>query len=155
MTWTRAGFYWIVQCAGACSASLLARSFFGSTSELAAVHPPPGQVWQSVAFEALLTGCFVLLLLAITRGPKLNGSFTPLAVAAYVLSFGTFGGLYEGAAYNPARALGPDVATGNYGHLWVYFLGDSLGVILAVLIDRYLRGAASVEEAEAAEASST
>lgn len=155
MSWRRACLYWVFQCAGATSASLLAKAFFGSGSGLAGVHPPVGQVWQSVIFEAFLTACFVLLLLAMTRGPKLNGPFTPLAVAGYVLSFGTFGGLYEGAAFNPARALGPDVATGNYDHLWVYLLGDAVGVILGVLVDRYLRGAASVGEAAAAEASST
>ncbi len=155
MSWRRAGLYWLVQCAGAIAASLLAKAFFGVESGLASVHTPSGQTWQSVAFEALLTACFVLLILAMTRGPKLNGPFTPLAVAGYVLSFGTFGGLYEGAAFNPARALGPDVATGNYAHLWVYFLGDASGVVLAVLVDRYLRGAANVDEAAAAEASST
>ena len=155
MSWTRAFFYWVFQCAGACCASLLARAFFGVSSGLAGVHPPSGQVWQSVGFEALLTASFVLLVLAMTRGPKLNGSFTPLAVAAYVISFGTFGGLFEGAAFNPARALAPDVATGDYSHLWVYFLGDACGVFIAVLIDRYLRGAANTAESNAAEATAS
>ncbi len=146
MSWKRAFFYWVAQCAGAGAASLLARSFFGIESGLAGVHPQPGQPWPTVGFETLLTGCFIFLVLAMTRGPKLNEPFTPLAVAAYVLSFGTVGGLYEGAAFNPARAFGPDLALGSFGDLWIYVLGAGLGASLAVLLDRYLRGTAHPEE---------
>ena len=146
MSWTRCFLYCITQCAGAGAASLLARTLFGASSGLASVHPQPGQPWQAVGFEALLTACFVLLVLAMARGPKLNGPFTPLAVAAYVLSFGTVGGLYEGAAFNPARAFGPDLAIGRFGDLWIYVLGAAIGSTLAVVIDSYFRG--SAEEAE-------
>lgn len=85
MSWRRAACYWLVQCAGATTAALTARAFFGGASGLASIRPPPGGEVASVFFEALLAGCFVLLVLGITRGPKLNGPFTPLAVAAYVL----------------------------------------------------------------------
>jgi len=61
------------------------------------------------------------------------------------------GGLFEGAAFNPARALGPDLPLGRFDSLWVYFVGDVLGAVLAVLIDSYLRGAADVGEASIAE----
>ena len=155
MSWKRASLYWIVQCAAGGAASLLARAFFGVESGLAAVHPQPGQVWPAVGFEVLLTASFVLLVLAMTRGPKLNGPFTPLAVGAYVLSFGTVGGLYEGAAFNPARAFGPDLALGTFGDLWAYVLGAAIGASLAVLLDNYLRGSANLDEARAAESRPT
>lgn len=151
MSWPRAFCYWLVQCGGATAAALSARAFFGTASGLASITPPPGGQIASIFFEALLTGCFVLLVLGITRGPKLNGPFTPLAVGAYVLSFGTMGGLYEGAAFNPARAVGPDVALGRFDSLWVYLVGDIAGAALAVLVDSYLRGAADPGEASIAE----
>ncbi len=151
MSWRRTFLYWLVQCAGAASASLLARLFFGASSGLASVHPQPGQPWSAVAFETLLTACFVTLVLAMAQGPKLNGPFTPLAVGAYVISFGTMGGLYDGAAFNPARAFGPDLGIWRFHDLWIYVLGAALGSVLAVIIDRYFRGPANLAEAGAAE----
>ncbi len=152
ISWRRTLSYWVSQCAGAATASLLARAFFGPSSGLASVHPQPGKNWQAVGFEVLLTASFVLLVLVMARGPKLNGPFTPLAVAAYVLSFGTVGGLYEGAAFNPARAFGPALALGRLGDLWIYVLGAAVGATVAVGIDRYLRGPLHKAEAEAAAA---
>lgn len=151
MSWRRAGAYWVVQCLAAVSAAMLACMAFGPSSGLAAVVPQPGGAWGAVIFEAFLTGGFVFLVLAIAQGPKLNGPFTPLAVAAYIMSLGTMGGLYEGAAMNPARALGPDLATGHFGVVWVYALGSLIGAVCAVGLDRLLRGSATVGEAGIAE----
>lgn len=151
MSWKRAGLYCIVQCIAAACASGLARLFFGASSGLAAVHAPAGKTGSAFFFEVLLTGCFVLLVLAMCRGPKLNGPFTPLAVAAYVMSFGTMGGLFEGAAFNPARAFGPDLVTGQMNDLWVYVAGAACGVLIAVPVDQYLRGKATSFEAAVAE----
>lgn len=155
MSWKRAGLYWAVQASAAGTAALLARAFFQAESGLAAVHTPAGKQWPAVAFESVLTALFVFMVLAMARGPKLNGPFTPIAVGAYVLSLGTVGGLYEGASFNPARAFGPDLATGDFHDLWVYVLGAGIGAPLAVLLDRYLRGAADVEEASIAESGPT
>lgn len=139
ISWRRTLPYCVVQCGAASVASLLVKWFFGASSGLAAVHPQPGKAWQAVATEALLTTCFIVLIFAMARGPKLNQPFTPLAVAAYVLSFGSVCGLYEGAAFNPARAFGPDVAIGRFDDLWIYVLGAGIGAVLAVGIDRYFR----------------
>ena len=72
ISWRRTLLYWISQCSGAATASFLARAFFGPSSGLASVHPQPGKNWQAVAFEVLLTGAFILLVLVMARGPKLN-----------------------------------------------------------------------------------
>ncbi len=151
MSWRRAGLYWITQLVAALAAAGLARLWFGPGSGLAATLPQPHHAWAAVAFEAVLTGGFVLLVLAMTRGPKLNGPFTPLAVGAYVMSLGSVGGLYEGAAMNPARALGPDIMVGQPAAGWVYVLGPLLGAAAAVGVDFILRGPADLTEAEAAE----
>ena len=84
-------------------------------------------------------------------GPKLNGPFVPLAVGAYVIAFATMGGPYEGAAMNPARAFGPDVALGNLSTWWIYLIGPAAGAVLAVAGAYVLRGPATAGEATAAE----
>ena len=155
MSWARALAYVIVQCIAGISAALLARAFFGTASGLSICHPQPGKPWQDVAFELLLTAMFGLLVLAMADGPKLNGPNTPLAVAAYVLSFGMLAGLYDGTAFNFARVLGPDVVLGDFRDLWVYATSTVVGPAIAVGIDRYMRGAATTREAAIAEAETT
>jgi len=151
MHWYMAVAYWVVQFGAAGAGSLLARAFFGPASHLAATTPPPGQAWQAAAFEAIITGGFVLVVLAMAAGPKLNGPFVPLAVGAYIFSLGMTGGPFEGAAMNPARAFGPDLAVGDFSTLWVYFVGPVLGAAAAVLLDTVLSGRATVREAATAQ----
>jgi glycerol uptake facilitator-like aquaporin len=150
MGWPMAGVYVVVQMTAAAAGSLLARAFFGVEGHLAATVPQPGQLWQAVAFEAVITFGLVLMVLSMANGPKLNGSFVPLAVGAYIMSWGTMGGPFEGASMNPARSFGPDLARGDLTTWWIYVLGPAAGAILAVIVARILRGPAMAQEARAA-----
>jgi glycerol uptake facilitator-like aquaporin len=151
MDWTMAGAYWVVQFAAAVCGSLLARGFFGVAGNLAATMPQPGKSWQAVGFEAILTFGLVLMVLNLANGPKLNGPFVPLAVGAYIMAWGTMGGPFDGAAMNPARAFGPDVAIGDLSTWWVYLVGPVAGAVIAVAVAYVLRGPAMVQEALAAQ----
>jgi glycerol uptake facilitator-like aquaporin len=151
MHWYMAGAYWVVQFVAATAGSLLARAFFGTTSGLAATTPPPGQAWQAASLEAICTGGFVLIILAMAAGPKLNGPFVPLVVGAYIFSLGVTAGPFEGAAMNPARAFGPDLALGNFDAYWVYLIGPMFGAAAAALLDTVLRGRATAREAATAQ----
>src|SRR5260370_35856438 len=132
MGWPLAGVYVVVQLAAAAAGSLLARAFFGVAGNLAATVPQPGQLWQAVAFETVITFGLVLMVLSMANGPKLNGRFVPLAVGAYIMSWGTMGGPFEGASMNPARSFGPDLARGDLTTWWGYVLGPAAGVHPAV-----------------------
>ena len=150
MGWVMAIAYWVVQfVAGACG-SLAARAFFGVHGNLAATVPKPGLSWQAAGFEAILTFGLVLMVLNLANGPKLNGPFVPLAVGAYIMAWGTMGGPFDGAAMNPARAFGPDLAIGDLSTLWVYLVGPVVGAVIAVVVAWVLRGPAKEQEALAA-----
>ena len=151
MGWVMACVYFVVQLGAAACGSLLARAFFGTGSRLAATMPPHGMSWQAAAFEALLTFGLVLMILNLANGPKLNSPFIPLAVGAYIMAWGTMGGPFEGAAMNPARAFGPDLAIGQLSTWWVYVIGPLTGAALAVPIAYVLRGPARAQEAFAAQ----
>ena len=150
MGWTMATAYWLVQFVAAIAGALLARAFFGPLGNLAATRPPHGLSLQAAGFEALLTFGLVLMVLGMANGPKLNGAYVPFAVAAYIMALGSLGGPFEGAAMNPARALGPDVALWDLTGVWVYFVGPVLGAIVAVGVAHVLRGPAKAQEALAA-----
>lgn len=151
MGWVMACIYFVVQLGAAACGSLLARAFFGTSSKLAATMPPDGMSWQAAGFEAILTFGLVLMILNLANGPKLNGPFVPLAVGAYIMAWGTMGGPFEGAAMNPARAFGPDLAIGQLSTWWVYVIGPLTGAALAVAVAYALRGPAQAQEAFAAE----
>lgn len=150
MGWTMAVAYWVVQCVAAVSGALFARAMFGTGGNLAATRPPEGLAWQAVGFEALLTFGLVLVVIGMANGPKLSGPFVPFAVAAYIMAWGSMGGPFEGAAMNPARALGPDVALGDLSTYWVYVVGPLAGAAIAVAVAYVLRGPAKAQEALAA-----
>ena len=150
MGWPMAVAYWFVQFVAAISGALLARAFFGPLGNLAAVRPPHGLDFQAVGFEALLTFGLVLMVLGMANGPKLNGAYVPFAVAAYIMALGSLGGPFEGAAMNPARAFGPDVALWEFSSSWVYFVGPVAGAVIAVGVAHVLRGPAKAQEARAA-----
>ena len=142
--------YIVVQMVAAAVGSSVAAWLFGTGGNLAATIPQPGMLHQAVVFEAILTFGMVLLVLGMTNGPKLDGSSVPLAVGAYVMAMGTMGGPFEGAAFNPARAFGPDFARGDLSTYWVYPCGSLIGVLAAVAAARFLRGRAKASEANAA-----
>jgi aquaporin Z len=150
MGWVMACAYWAVQFVAAACGSLLARAFFGPAGHLAATMPKPGQSWQAVGFETILTFGLVLMVLNMANGPKLNGPFVPLAVGAYIMAWGTMGGPYDGASMNPARSFGPDLAIGDLSTWWVYLIGPVAGAVIAVAVAFVLRGPARVQEASAA-----
>ena len=150
MGWAMAAAYWVVQFAAAIAGALLARWFFGPLGNLAATRPPEGLALESVAFEALLTFGLVLMVLGMANGPKLSGPYVPFAVGAYIMALGSLGGPFEGAAMNPARALGPDVALGDLSTWWVYLVGPCAGAVIATGVAYVLRGPAKAQEAMAA-----
>ena len=150
MGWPMCGVYWVVQLIAAAAGSFAARGFFGVAGNLAATVPQPGLGLAAAAFEAILTFGMVLMILSMANGPKLNGRFVPLAVGAYIMSLGTMGGPYEGAAMNPARAFGPDLARGDLSTWWVYVVGPLAGAVIAVGAARILRGPAKAQEAQSA-----
>jgi glycerol uptake facilitator-like aquaporin len=112
--------------------------------------PKEGLEIKSLLFEAVLTFGMVLLVLSMANGPKLNGPFVPIAVGGYIMAAGTMGGPFDGAAFNPARAFGPGFALGNFTGYWIYPAGSLIGVIVAVITARFLRGPAKAQESQAA-----
>lgn len=71
--------------------------------------------------------------------PRVGGFAIGLTVAADILAFGPF----TGASMNPARSLGPAVASGVFEAQAVFWIGPIIGAVIAgVLYDRlFLRRA--------------
>ncbi len=91
---------------------------------------------QGILFEAIMT--FILLFAVFgtavdPRAPKIGGFGIGLAVAVDIMA----GGPFTGAAMNPARAIGPAIASLDFLNWYVYWIGPIIGAIVAALIYEY------------------
>lgn len=82
--------------------------------------------------EAILTFFLVIAVFGTAvddRGPfaKTAGLTIGLVLVFDIL----MGGPLTGASMNPARSLGPAVATGDFTDIWVYFAGPIVGAVIA------------------------
>jgi len=55
------------------------------------------------------------------------------------------GGALTGAPFNPARALGPMVATGNFTEVWLYMIAPLVGAVMATFVHLGLKRVAGEE----------
>src|SRR5438876_8849350 len=111
--------------------------------------------WAGFVIEAVLAFflCTVVLSTAVAGRAR---DLAPLAIGMTLTLNIIMGGPLTGAAFNPARALGPMVATGNFNDAWLYLVAPLVGAIVAAilyagltrLIDERIAGAAARTPAE-------
>lgn len=104
-----------------------------------------GMVTVTPMVGVVIEAIFAFFLANTVLGAAVSGK-TPAASGIAIgltLAFIVLMGMpLTGASANPARSLGPAVATGNFDDLWVYFAGPAIGGLVAgwlykgVLADR-------------------
>ena len=83
--------------------------------------------------EAMLAFFLVTVVLSTAVAGR-AGSLAPLAIGMTLTLNILMGGALTGAPFNPARALGPMVATGNFNDAWLYLTAPIVGAIVAALL---------------------
>jgi MIP family channel proteins len=83
--------------------------------------------------EAVL-GFFLVTVVLSTAVAGRAGNLAPLAIGMTLTLNIIMGGALTGAAFNPARALGPMVATRNFSDAWLYVTAPIVGAIVAALV---------------------
>jgi MIP family channel proteins len=127
--------YWVVQILGAIGAAFLLRFVLGGPeSGLGATQLGSVTAVQGVLIEAVLT-FFLATAVLRTAVRKSLGEAGPLVIGLTLGCAILMGGPLTGASLNPARTLGPAIATGTLTDLWVYLAGPALGGGLAALLD--------------------
>jgi aquaporin Z len=129
--------YIVVQLLGGIAGALVLRFVLGNAAGSlgatvlgAGVSPVEGLV-----VEAILTFFLVnTIYQTAVRGKA--GNLAPVAIGMTLAFCILMGGPLTGASLNPARTIGPAVATGNYRDLWVYLAGPVLGGLGAAALYR-------------------
>jgi glycerol uptake facilitator-like aquaporin len=83
--------------------------------------------------EAVL-GFFLVTVVLSTAVAGRASSLAPLAIGMTLTFNILMGGALTGAPFNPARALGPMVATGNFRDVWLYLTAPVVGAIVAAIL---------------------
>src|SRR6267142_1230813 len=102
--------------------------------------------------EAVL-GFFLVTVVLSTAVAGRAGSLAPLAIGMTLTLNIIMGGALTGAAFNPARALGPMVVTGNFTDVWLYMAAPIVGAIVAAIVHAGLARLAQEQTTAAAPAS--
>src|ERR1700704_4557311 len=83
--------------------------------------------------EAVLAFFLVTVVLSTAVAGR-AGNLAPLAIGMTLTLNIIMGGALTGAAFNPARALGPMIVTGNLNDAWLYVAAPIVGAILAAMV---------------------
>jgi aquaporin TIP len=140
-----AGVYWASQLLGATAAAFILRQLTSQQAVRKGAIPMPAtrplvvSDAKAVVFELILTFFLVWAVWATAVDPR--GAFKAIAGLAIGLTITIdvlMGGRFTGAAMNPARAFGPELAGRLWTSWWVYWIGPMLGALLASTLYEYL-----------------
>jgi MIP family channel proteins len=133
ITPTLAGLYWASQILGACVAAFILRFLTSQRAVRRGAIPIPHTTdGKAFVFELILTFFLVWAVWATAVDPR--GAFAAIAGLAIGLTITIdvlMGGPFTGAAMNPARAFGPELAGKLWTGWWIYWIGPITGAILA------------------------
>jgi MIP family channel proteins len=142
ITPTQAGTFLAGQFSGAIAAALSLKAAFPTalwesargTRQMVSLDVSTGQAF---ALEAIATGILMTAFMGTAvdgKGPKIGGLAIGLSVTLGMLAIGPL----TGGSMNPARTIGPMVATGVYEGLALYLAAPIVGAVVAALIYRHL-----------------
>ena len=134
----RVGLYWAAQMAGALVAALLLRASLGNVAGVG-ITLPSGSDGQAFLWEAVLSFFLMFVIMAVATDTRAVGEAAAIAIGGTVGLDAMFGGPVTGASMNPARSLGPAIASGELSSIWVYLAAPLLGAAAAAFVYQFLR----------------
>jgi len=116
--------YWAGQFAAAIVAALLLKAALPDEGTLGRTVPAAGVGdGQALLIEFILTFFLGWVIYAVAVDERGTMGVVAGLPIGFVITFDILmGGPLTGASMNPARTLGPDVVTGHFDSIWVYFL---------------------------------
>jgi aquaporin Z len=126
--------YILAQCLGATAAAGMLWYLFDVHAATGVTHfnPEITTVTQAFVMEVLLTWFLMFAVINVSTGAKEKGITAAIALGGVITIDVLFGGKITAASMNPARSLGPALASRDYDQLWLYFAGPIIGAILAI-----------------------
>ena len=127
--------YIVSQLAGAALAGLALKVLFPealNTLYLGTSMLAPGvTATRGILMEFIITFLLVFTVYGTLVDRRASAGFAGIAIGLVVLFGSLIGGTISGGAANPARVFGPAIASGQFTHHYVWWIGPILGGVVA------------------------
>jgi len=135
-----AGAYVLAQLAGAIAGALVLLAIWpDQPGELGATVPSIG-AGSALVYELVLTAFLMFVIMAVATDTRAVGAAAAIAIGGTIGLDALVGGPVTGASMNPARSLGPALASGEWSEFWLYVVGPLGGAVLGAVAYQLVRG---------------
>jgi aquaporin NIP len=140
--------YISAQLCGALLASMLLQYSLGivlldidkaSILDIGLTQPIGNKYAIALLFETILTFLMMTVIMGVATDYRAVGNAAGLAIGGIVAFEAIFAGPICGASMNPARSIGPAVATLNFDFITAYIIGPIAGAIIAAFVYEAMR----------------
>jgi aquaporin NIP len=131
--------YWGAQVVGAVLAALLLRASLGDVADVGATMPS-GSHGRAFLWEVVLTAILVFVIMSVATDVRAVGEAAAIAIGGTIALASLVGGPVSGASLNPARSLGPALASGVGDSLWLYLVAPLVGAAFGGVAYELVRG---------------
>jgi aquaporin NIP len=129
--------YLLAQCAGAVAGGVAIAALLGGAVRASATIPAVN-LTAALAVELGLSSLLMVAILGVIHAPAMKATGA-IVIGLTVGVCALVGGPLTGASMNPARSLGPAVASGVWTAHWVYWLAPIGGMLATVRSYNWLR----------------
>ncbi|XP_007032542.2 PREDICTED: aquaporin NIP2-1 [Theobroma cacao] len=127
--WKQVPFYAAAQFTGSISASFTLRVLLHPIKLLGTTSPSGSDV-QALVMEMVVTFSMMFVTSAVATDTKAVGELAGMAVGSAVCITSILAGPISGGSMNPARTIGPALASAHYKAIWVYVVGPVTGTVM-------------------------
>jgi MIP family channel proteins len=132
--------YIAAQLVGATAGALLQLAVWPDKPAALCATLPPVTTGSALAYEAVLTAILMFVIMAVATDARAVGAGAAIAIGGAVGLDAIFAGPVTGASMNPARSIGPALASGELGDLWIYVIGPIVGAACGAATYQLVRG---------------
>jgi MIP family channel proteins len=132
--------YIAAQLVGATAGALLLLAVWPDKPAALGATLPTVTTGSALAYEAVLTAILMFVIMAGATDARAVGAGAAIAIGGAVGLDAIFAGPVTGASMNPARSIGPALASGELGDLWIYVVGPIVGAACGAATYQLVRG---------------
>nr|XP_011467967.1 PREDICTED: aquaporin NIP2-1-like isoform X1 [Fragaria vesca subsp. vesca] len=137
--WKQVPIYAVAQLTGSISASFTLSILLHPIKHVGTTSPSGSDI-QALIVEIVMTFCMMFITSAVATDTKAQiGELAGIAVGSAVCITSIFAGPISGGSMNPARTLGPALASSYYKGIWVYVVGPVTGTLLGAWSYNFIR----------------
>ncbi|PIA62693.1 hypothetical protein AQUCO_00200601v1, partial [Aquilegia coerulea] len=136
--WKQVPFYAAAQITGATVASFTLHQLLHPIERVGTTSPS-GTDLQALVMEIIVTFSMMFITSAVATDTKAIGELAGIAVGSAVCITSILAGPISGGSMNPARSIGPAIASKYYKAIWVYMVGPVMGTLMGAWSYNFIR----------------